>query len=322
VTERVPSFSRVADGITSVDTVMAGEREFNAVFLISASEPALVETGPAADVDVLVDGLVRLGVEPGDLAHLIATHVHLDHAGGAGVLLQRFPKARVWIHERGAPHLVDPTRLVASTARTFGSERMLQLYGRTQPVPAGRVVALNDGDRISLGDRKLTAIHTPGHARHHLALQDDLSGAIFTGEAVGTHLPWADSYRPALPPPEADVEAALDSIDRLKKHRPTMLLISHFGAMQDVDRVLDMAAERIRSWSERVRWILEDDSEADPDRLAAALTGLAASEFLQDSGGPMTPADLARYDVIGSIRMNGVGLARYWRKRWEAEGRN
>ena len=126
-------FTPVADGIELLDTGMAGQRELNAVYLLTGDTPTLVESGPAADAPVVLAALAARGVGSADLAHVVVTHVHLDHAGGAGMLLRSFPDADVWVHERGAPHLADPERLVASTARTYGEERMRRSSGRRLP---------------------------------------------------------------------------------------------------------------------------------------------------------------------------------------------
>jgi glyoxylase-like metal-dependent hydrolase (beta-lactamase superfamily II) len=306
----------VADGITAIDTHLGGEPEFNAVYFLEAEEPTIVEAGPGADVPLVLEALASLGVGPDDLANIVVTHVHVDHAGGSGALVGAFPSATVWVHERGAPHLADPTRLVASTARTYGERRMRELYGETLPVPSSRLQSVGDGDAIPLGGRVLLVLHTPGHASHHIALHDDRSGGIFTGEAVGSHLPWADVYRPALPPPEVDVPAALSSIASIRARRPTALLTSHFGAIGDPEEGCERAAERIRSWAETVRRQLEAEPDVEVEELTAVLQAQAAQEYLADSGSPI---DLARYDAIGSIRMNAQGLQRYWRKRWERE---
>jgi glyoxylase-like metal-dependent hydrolase (beta-lactamase superfamily II) len=312
-----PVFLQVGDGITAIDTAMAGQRELNAVYVIAAAEPCLIETGPASDGPTIVDGLRQLGICPGDLAHVVVTHVHMDHAGGAGGLLELFPSATVWVHEIGARHLVDPTRLVQSTARTYGEDRMLALYGQMRPCPSDRMVAVTDGDVVPLGDRSLTVLHTPGHASHHIALHDDATGALFTGEATGSFLPYGPSFRPALPPPEVDVEVALATIERMRTVRPSTLLTSHFGQVPDTDQGFDMAAERIRRWSETVHDALSEDPTNDDGDLARRLAAQAKAEFEADSGG--APFDLERYDALGSIRMNAQGLARYWRKRWAAE---
>lgn len=306
----------LGEGITAIDTMMTGEPELNAVYFLASAEPTLVEAGPGADHDVIVEGLARLGVGPFDLAHIVVTHIHVDHAGGAGALSTTFPGATIWAHERGLPHLEDPTRLIASTARTYGTERMEAFYGRTLPVPASRLRAVADGDPIPLGDRALRVIETPGHASHHLAFQDSGGGAIFTGEAIGSHLPWADAYRPALPPPEVDVERALESIDRIQAFSPTALLTSHFGPVQDAAQGCQRAARRILDWSQTVHDALQREPNMEPPELLRLLTEQGTREFLEDSGRPI---DLARYDVLGSIGMNAAGLTRYWRKRWERE---
>jgi glyoxylase-like metal-dependent hydrolase (beta-lactamase superfamily II) len=310
-----PERFEAAAGITGIDTHTAGQREFNSVYLIGGPEPTLVEAASAADGPILEAALDELGVGVEDLAHVVVTHVHLDHAGGVSGLLARYPRASVWVHQRGAPHLVDPTRLVASTARTYGAARMESLYGHTGPVAADRVRALSDGDRIDLGDRSLHVVGTPGHASHHVALRDSETGAVFSGEAIGSHLPWADAYRPALPPPEVDVEQALESIDRIRALKPTVILTSHFGPVDPGDG-LDRAADRVRAWSETVRRELERDPDARDERLDDLLRRQAAREYLADAGEPI---DMDRYNAIGSIEMNARGLARYWRKRWEAE---
>lgn len=312
-----PLLAPVADGITAIDTGMAGQRELNAVYVIAADEPCLVETGPGSDGPTIVDGLDRLGLGPADLAHIVVTHIHMDHAGGAGGLLERFPNATVWVHEIGARHLVDPVRLVASTARTYGEERMLALYGPMRPCPTERVRAVVDGDVIGLGDRSLAVLHTPGHASHHIALHDDRTGALFTGEAIGSYLPYGRSFRPALPPPEVDVETALDTIERMRRVHPTTLLTSHFGQVPDPQEGFDVGAGRIRGWSETVLDSLEEEPPLDEDGIVERLTDLARREFEADSGG--VPFDLERYDALGSIRMNAQGLARYWRKLRESE---
>jgi glyoxylase-like metal-dependent hydrolase (beta-lactamase superfamily II) len=310
------SYPFVAEGIRAIDTGMAGQRELNAVYLVEGDEPCLVESGPGADTPVVLAALDTLGVGASDLAHIVVTHIHIDHAGGAGALLDRFPGARVWVHERGAPHLVDPTRLIASTARTYGTARMLAFYGETLPCDADRITPVVDGDRIPLGRRSLDVIHTPGHASHHVALHDRATGAIFAGEAIGSHLPWADCYRPALPPPEVDVDAAIASIDRMRERRPTALLTSHFGKVPDPAEGFDRGTDRILAWSAAVRGHLERTPEASIDDLEEELLSQARWEYEADSGQTF---DRGRYDAIGSIRMNAEGLARYWRKRWERE---
>jgi glyoxylase-like metal-dependent hydrolase (beta-lactamase superfamily II) len=313
------SVRTLVGGVHLIDLGTAGGAEVNAAYLIAAREPALVETGPAADLPRLLAGLERMGIGPGDLAHVVVSHVHLDHAGAAGHLVRRFPSASIWVHERGAPHLADPTRLVASTARTFGEERMRRLFGRPLPVPSERLRAVADGDVLELGDRSLEIIHTPGHASHHVSVCDPNGGSVFTGEAIGCHLPWADCYRPALPPPEVDIDAALASIARIREIEPAVLLTSHFGPVPAAEGC-ERAAERIRSWAETARDVLATNPQANVDQVEDRLRLHALDDFLADAGRAATDEDLAAYDVLCSIGTNARGLTRYWRKRWEAEG--
>jgi glyoxylase-like metal-dependent hydrolase (beta-lactamase superfamily II) len=286
------------------------------VYLFDAREPCLVEAGPGADGPRLLAALDHLGLDDDDLAHVVVTHIHMDHAGGAGELLRRFPSATLWVHEAGAKHLIDPARLVASTARTYGADRMRELFGAMRPADAERVKAVVDGDQVPLGDRSLAVVHTPGHASHHIAVHDDRTGAMCTGEAIGSYLPWATCFRPAMPPPEVDVEAALRSIDSMRDRSPSALLTSHFGPVPDPGAAFDRAAERIEGWAEEVARALRVDPDASVDALTGTLTQRARREFEADAGRPF---ERERYDALGSVRMNAQGLSRYWRKRWERD---
>jgi glyoxylase-like metal-dependent hydrolase (beta-lactamase superfamily II) len=312
-----PILSPVAPDVTMIDTGMAGERELNAVYVFGGAEPCLVEAAPEADGAAVVAGLDRMGIGPTDLAHIVVTHIHMDHAGGAGALLERFARAKLWVHERGAPHLENPTRLVASTARTYGAARMRELFGGMRGCEPARIRAVNDGDLIDLGEHRLRVLHTPGHASHHIALQDEAGGAVCTGEAIGSYLPWATAFRPALPPPEVDVELAIGSIERIRGVRPSAVLTSHFGPAPSPEEACDLAAERVRTWAETVRAFLVASPDAAIEAIAAGLHDLAGREFLDDAGRPLDD-ELERYDALGSIAMNAAGLARYWRKRREA----
>jgi glyoxylase-like metal-dependent hydrolase (beta-lactamase superfamily II) len=304
----------VADGITAIDTKMVGRYLVTSGYLLDAEEPILVETGPATSADAVTRGLEALGVSADQLAHILVTHIHLDHAGGVGTLARRYPNATIWAHERGARHLADPAKLLASTARVYGEARMREFFGDVLPTPADRLRAIDEADEVRLGDRSLEVLHTPGHASHHVALVDSRTGAVFTGDALGVHLPDVGVLRPATPPPEFDIELACASIMRIRERADTMLLLSHFGPVGDVGGICELAAARIRRWGELVRDALRTDD--DIDRISALLKDEGAREYLQDSGEPI---DLERYDILSSIRMNAAGLIRYWKQRAERE---
>jgi glyoxylase-like metal-dependent hydrolase (beta-lactamase superfamily II) len=306
---------RAAEGITGVDTVMAGRPRVTSAYLLHGREPTLVETGPSTSAPAVVAGLRELGLGPEDLAHVVVTHIHLDHAGGAGSLARLFPRARVWVHDRGAPHLADPTRLVASAARVYGEDTLRRVFGPVDPVPAERLRSVEDGDRIPLGDRWLEVLHTPGHASHHVALVDSGSGAVFTGDALGIHLPDLRVLRPATPPPDVDVELGVASIRRIRERAESLLLFSHFGPVREVDELCELAERRLRRWAEVVREAL--DETEDLERVAELLERRTADELGPAAG----PGQLERYEVLSSVRMNAMGLARYWKRRAEREAR-
>jgi glyoxylase-like metal-dependent hydrolase (beta-lactamase superfamily II) len=313
-----PVVFEVADGITAIDTLMGGRERYTAGYLLEAAEPTLIETGPGTSVEPVANALGHLGVGADELAHIVLTHIHLDHAGGAGALSARFPRASVWVHERGAPHLADPARLVASTARVWGEAEMRELFGPTEPVDASRLRPLLEADTIDMGDRRLDALHTPGHASHHVALVDSRTGVVFTGDALGIHVPDLPVLRPATPPPEFDLERAVDSIERIRERARSILLFAHFGPLRDVDATCDLAIRRLRAWTGVVGAAMRETE--DPDELAARLEEAALGDIETGSEATLDLEMLEdRLRLLSSIRMNAAGIARYWKKRRERE---
>ncbi len=193
----------------------------------------VVDPGPASTVEALLDGLG--GEAP---RALLLTHIHLDHAGAAGVLARRFPELRVYVHERGAPHLVDPSRLLVSAGRLYG-ERMDDLWGETVPVPPERVATLADGQELAVVGRMLRVIFTPGHASHHVAFWDVASGSAFTGDVGGVRMAGTGYACPPAPPPDLDPEAWAQSVERLRGLGPRRLCLTHGGPFADVGPHLD-----------------------------------------------------------------------------------
>ena len=305
----------IAPGLTAIDTFYGGRERYTAAYLLRADEPAIVETGPTTSAGHVLGGLDRLGIGPDDLAHIVVTHIHLDHAGGVGRLAAAFPRATVWVHERGAPHLADPGRLVASATRIYGEEQMVSLFGPVDPVAPERLRRLTDGDRIDLGNRSLDVLATPGHASHQVGLVDSLTGGVFTGDALGIHLPDLRVLRPATPPPDFDVELAADSIERIRSRaRGAMVLFSHFGPVDDVDHICDLAIRRTRAWADAVRVAMR--TTEDLDEIVEVLEREADRD--QETGAEAV-LDLDRFEILSSVRMNAMGLIRYWKKRAERE---
>ncbi|HEX9122009.1 MAG TPA: MBL fold metallo-hydrolase [Actinomycetota bacterium] len=309
----------VAPGLTAIDTFFGGRERYTAAYLLEAREPTLVETGPTHSVEPVRAGLARLGVGAEDLANIVLTHIHLDHAGGVGRLSAAFPRATVWVHERGAPHLADPAKLVASATRLYGEADMARLFGPVDPVPEGRLRTLADRDRVALGDRELEVLYTPGHASHQVALVDSHTGAVFTGDALGIHLPDLPVLRPATPPPDVDVEAGVESIERIRSVHPSVLLFAHFGPIAEVDRTCDVAIRRLRDWSAVVGEALSETDDLEE------ITRRLVQESARDvDTGAESSLDLdaleERLGLLSSIRANAQGLIRYWKKRREREG--
>lgn len=304
----------VAPGITAIDTFMGGRERYTAAYLMDASEPALIETGPGTSVEPVTRALDALGIASDALAHIVLTHIHLDHAGGVGALAAAFPRATVWVHERGARHLVEPARLVASATRVYGADRMASLFGPVEPVPTDRLRVFGDGASLDLGGRSLTALDTPGHASHHLAIVDSATGAVFTGDALGIHVPALPILRPATPPPDFDLELAVASIERIRSVDPSILLFAHFGPIADIDRTCELAVSQLRSWTRTVQRAMAGTD--DPDEIVGVLAREAANEVVT---GAEAQLDLDRLETLAGIRMNALGIMRYLTQKAERD---
>ena len=232
---------RIGPGVVEIDTLLGGWERVTAGYLIEGPEPVLVETGSQSSVPALLAALAELGLGAHDLAGVVVTHIHLDHAGGVGDVARAFPRAKVYVHAKGARHLADPSRLVASASMVYG-DLLDSLYGRLDATPADRIHVLDDGEDIVVGPgHTLTTVDSPGHAKHHLALHDSGSGILFAGDAVGVRLPDAGVLRPSTPPPDFDLDQALASLDRFAERRPSEVAESAWQEGRDIAAALDAA---------------------------------------------------------------------------------
>jgi glyoxylase-like metal-dependent hydrolase (beta-lactamase superfamily II) len=239
--------------VFQIDTRMAGYDGITAGYLIRGYRPCLVETGTAPSAPIVRDALASLGIGPGDLATVVVTHIHLDHAGGAGDIAAMFPAADVVVHHRGARHLADPSRLMAGARAVYG-DALDRLFGVLAPVPAERIIALEDTGTVDLGaGRRLDSHYSPGHAKHHVGLVDSESGDLYVGDAAGVYLPETGDVRPATPPPDFDLEVALASIRKFAALQPSRLLFSHYGPVTSITETLERSVEEIRVWVEETR---------------------------------------------------------------------
>ena len=297
--------TEIAPGVLQIDTLLGGWHQVTAGYLITGDAPVLVETGSQTSVPHLLAALADLGVAPADLAGVAVTHIHLDHAGGVGDVAAAFPQATVYVHERGARHLVDPTKLVSSAAMVYG-DLLDSLYGRLTPTDAARVQVLEDGDEVVVSsNRTLTTVDSPGHAKHHLALHDSDSGLLFAGDAVGVRLPDVGVLRPATPPPDFDLDQAITSLRRFADRRPAGIALAHFGLVPDPGEILDEAQETLTRWAE----VAEAAWRSDRD-IAEAL----AAEFDPDLAA-VDPAQREKLETLNGIHSNAAGF-----RRWLEQG--
>lgn len=231
-----------AFGITTVDTEFH-RPAFDASYLIvEAGHAAFVDTGPARALPRLLAALDTAGVTPEQVDYVILTHVHLDHAGGAGALMQQLPNARLIVHPRGARHMIDPAQLVAGATAVYGADYLRENYGEIVPVPARRVTEAADGFTIELAGRPLLCLDTPGHARHHLCVWDARSRGLFTGDTFGLSYREFDTERgaislPTTTPVQFDPEALRHSVERLLGYDPQWIFPTHYGPFGDAKRV-------------------------------------------------------------------------------------
>jgi len=227
-----------------VDTGMYDSPEYGSVYVLDAERPAVIDTGLGTNYERIVDAIESVGLALADIEVIAVTHVHLDHAGGAGFLARDCPNADVYVHEIGAPHLVDPERLVEGTKRAVGDQ--WRYYVEPRPIAEDRIVELSDGDAIDLGDHELVAHHAPGHAPHQVVFEDPANDAVFTADAAGIWVPSLDRIEPTSPPSNFDLEAALDDVEMLQELGVETLLFGHFGprpAAGALDEYADVLAE-------------------------------------------------------------------------------
>ncbi|HVX29618.1 MAG TPA: MBL fold metallo-hydrolase [Nitrolancea sp.] len=302
-------------GIFIIDHHFQGVPGVIASYLLAGdNDLTLVETGATPTVETLLEGVRAAGFDPEAITQLAVTHIHLDHAGSAGVLMRRLPRARLLVHPFGAPHMVDPTKLLASATRIYG-DRMEELWGEVAPVPADRVDILEDGARFNAGGRELAALHTPGHAMHHIAYHDLATNAVFTGDVAAVRLDSAPYVRPPTVPPELDLILWRGSVQRLRALNPSRFYLTHFGGFDDIDWHLDDLLCRLFFWSGWTDVRLE--AESDTTVVTEQLRQLGDAEIVAACGDDCL---VHPYEVATSYQMTVDGIARYLRKRRGQEG--
>ncbi|HEX9970269.1 MAG TPA: MBL fold metallo-hydrolase [Acidimicrobiales bacterium] len=297
--------TRIGPGVLEIDTLLGGWEHVTAGYLVEGPAPVLVETGSQSSVPTLLAALHELGLGADDLAGVVVTHIHLDHAGGVGDVARAFPKATVYVHEKGARHLADPTRLVDSAAMVYG-DLLDTLYGRHDPTPTERIHVLADGEDIEVGPgRVLTTVDSPGHAKHHLGLHDSESGILFVGDAVGVRLPDAGVLRPSSPPPDFDLDQALVSLRKFADRSPAGLALAHYGLVPDHDTVLDEAADTLNRWAHVAEQAWREGRD-----IAAALDEAFGADLTD-----VDEANREKLETLNGVHSNAAGLRRWLETR-------
>lgn len=303
------------DGITAIDTEYARFLQDASHLIVEGGRAAFIDTGVNDSVPLLLDALQQKNLDVGDVDYVILTHVHLDHAGGAGELMHELPNARCVVHRYGAPHMIDPGKLIAGTEAVYGVEKTREIYGTIRPIDASRIDIPEDGQWLSLNGRELQLINTEGHARHHHVINDPASRGVFTGDSFGVSYRELDTERgeivfPTSTPVQFDPVAAHIAVDRIMACEPEQLFLTHYSRVGNVVRLASQMHAGIDAYVKMAR-----QHEHEDDRCAALRESLRDyyAEQLEEHG-YVGDREMMR-EVLGiDIELNAQGLE-VWLKR-------
>lgn len=296
--------STLAAGIEYADLHFLGKPEVIATCLLhDAAGVTLIDPGPSTCLQTLRTVLRDRGFGPGDIHSILLTHIHLDHGGATGTLVQENPRIRVRVHPRGAPHVIDPSRLLSSATRLYGAG-MERLWGAVLPVPAGNVQPIDEGEDLTAGGRALRVAFTPGHASHHVSFFDPSSGIAFVGDVGGIRRGQSGFVMPPTPPPDIDLDLWRSSVARIEQWRPSTIFLTHFGPFHDVAAHLQELLVRLEWVTQLALGILRDGGS--PEEQASKFT----AAFRRALRSRMTADEAERYEMAGPLEYNWPGLLR------------
>jgi glyoxylase-like metal-dependent hydrolase (beta-lactamase superfamily II) len=300
----------LAAGLDYIDLNFLGTPEIIATVVLQGSGGvALIDPGPSTTLTSLRASLATRGIRVSDVAQVLLTHIHLDHAGVTGTLIRENPRIEVFVHERGAPHLVDPAKLIASATRLYGEADMERLWGEFLPVPASCLRRLSGGETISVAGREIEVAYTPGHASHHVSYFDRASRVAFVGDTAGIRRE-SPYVMPPTPPPDIDLELWRESEERILAWDPDTLFLTHFGPFHGARVQFQQLRENIESWSRLVRRLIADPALSEEQRQAAFV-----DEALRELRRAVGEREAEQYGRAGRLDYSWQGLSRYWRKR-------
>jgi glyoxylase-like metal-dependent hydrolase (beta-lactamase superfamily II) len=279
--------------------------------LETTAGPVLLDVGPGSTLDNLIAGLTALGLGVADLHAILLTHIHFDHAGATGLLVEQNPRLEVYVHERGAPHLMDPTKLVASATRVFG-DNMDRLWGRFLPVPASQIRVLTGGEIVDLGDRRFDVAYTPGHASHHVSYYEAADRTAYVGDNGGIRVPIIPHPLPVTPPSDFNLEEWLATLDRIEAWHPRRVFSTHFGFSGDPTSHFAELRVGLHAWATEAKRLLETEG-TDENRATAFEQFVIRS--LEDKAAPEV---VRAHTAFSDYKASWFGIARYWRKKGSA----
>lgn len=317
----LPPYQDLGDGILCIDTGLYRHGLAACYLMREGDHLAFLDTGTAHGVPGMLELVAALGLGPERVDYVIPTHVHLDHAGGAGDLMARCPNARLVIHPKGAPHLIDPARLAAGATAVYGAEAFARDFGHITPVPAERVLIAEDGLELDLGGRRLTLLDTPGHANHHCCILDDRTRGFFTGDTFGISYRELDTdHGPFLFAPSTpvafDPDAWLATLERLMSYRPGAMYLTHFGRLEDPDRHVDDLRRSIRDLAAAALAEAGTPAEERPDRLREAVGRMLVAGA--QAQGCQLPEARIRQVLEVDTELNAQGLEVWLQRRAKA----
>ena len=299
---------------TTIDLNWTGRpRSIAALLIESGGKSAVVDPGPESTLAALRAGLQARGQSVHSLDSLFLTHIHLDHAGATGALVRENPSLKVYVHEFGAVHMIDPAKLLASAGRLYGGD-LKALYGECAPVPRENLLSLDGGEQVRIGDVELDVFYTPGHASHHVTYLDRESRTALVGDTAGLRVEGDAFLLPATPPPDIDVEIWNQSLDTISSWNPDRLFLTHFGFIENSDEHIRLYKERLAEWSALTRKLMASGMET--TEAEKAFVDSVASEIKST-----LPADAAEHYIFnGGLRLSWLGLLRYVKKK-DLQGR-
>ena len=299
----------LANGLSYIDLQFQGvSRAIATAVLHGPGGVALIDPGPSSTLPTLRRSLEERGITLADVTSILLTHIHLDHAGATGTLVRENPELRVYVHEKGAPHMIDPAKLLASAVRLYGDEMDI-LWAEFLPVPADNLVVLRGGEAVHAGGRDLDVAYTPGHASHHVSYFSRDLDVAFVGDTAGIRVKPDGYLLPPTPPPDIDLEAWRESLARIDAWHAGTLFITHFGPSSPAAAHLSEFASRLEEDAQLAKRVLEREG-TDEQREAWFI-----EEMRRDLRRHLGDADAASYEIMGRLDLSWRGIARYWRKK-------